>query len=85
MRESYPVAIIEDRYGGAYSRGKWLAVAFADLDYDGETRASFVLTNGPSGSDGEAMCFWLDPPDWIAVGDCPDDALAALQQGEGDA
>lgn len=80
----YPVVIVEDRYGGAYSGGRWLAVASADtVCAEADTlidRAAFVLDEGPSGADGDAMMFWADPPAWIAVGATPDEALNALHK-----
>lgn len=75
---TYPVAIIEDRYGGTYSGGAWLAIDHADKMENGSPRIVRVIEGGPHGSDTEAMMFWTDPPDWIAVGDSPDEALAAL-------
>ena len=82
--DKFPVAIVEDRYGGGYSGGRWLAVACADALHPGMTRIDFVLgrfSDGPGGDDGAAMGFWFDPPDWIAVGDTPQEALDHLDQG----
>lgn len=77
---TYPIAIIEDRYTGAYSGGKWLAISEADTAHGGYlSRASLCLEEGPHGDDGEAMDFWRDPPPWVAVGNTPDQALRALQ------
>ena len=91
--DQYPVAIIEDRYGGAYSGGRWIAIAHADC-LDGSTtsedialtRIDFVLGEeggapGPSDGDPDAALFWDDAPDWVAVGDTPDEALANLRAG----
>lgn len=78
---TFPIAIIEDRYGGAYSRGRWLAIAEADAPFDGprsETRVQFCLNDGPHGGDTDAMTFWIAPPDWIAVGMTPEEARTAL-------
>lgn len=78
---TFPIAIIEDRYGGTYSHGPWLAVACADTPIDGsrsESRAQFILNEGPNGGDTDAMTFWFAPPDWIAVGHTPDEARAFL-------
>lgn len=79
----YPVVVVEDRYGGTYSRGTWLAIAEADQLKSGKTRATFVLEDekGPSGGDVEAMWFWHAPPGWIAVGNSPDDAVSNLRRG----
>lgn len=78
---TYPIAIIEDRYRGAYAGGKWLAIAMADVVFEYHaTRVSAMLAAGPSGSDPVAMEFWNDQPLWIAAGETPDKALAALQE-----
>lgn len=78
-----PIALIEDRYFGTYSKGRWLAVSEADLPFEGTTRAGYVLgEDGPHGQDCDAMVFWMDPPAWIAVGDTPDEALAAIRSRE---
>jgi hypothetical protein len=74
----HPVAILEDRYGGVYSDGKWLAVSGADTLDNGCYRIVRMLEHGPHGDDGDAMVFWADPPNWIASGDTPDQALANL-------
>lgn len=81
----YPVAVFADRYGGVYSSGRWLAVSSADELCHGEMRASWVLAHGPSGEDIEARDFWAHPPDWIASGDTPEDAISRLEplHGEG--
>lgn len=85
----YPVAILEDRYGGVYSKGAWLAIANADKPHIGDkpcvgdligSRMEFCLNEGPNGSDPQASDFWDTPPSWIVVGKTPDDALAALKK-----
>lgn len=70
----YPIAVIEDRYGGTYSGGAWLAVANADENLPG-----ILSGDGPHGGDGEAMVFWSAPPWWIAAGSDPNAAVAALK------
>lgn len=75
----YPIAILQDRYGGAYSRGAWLAIAQADEMDNGCYRIVRCLENGPLGSDTSAMMFWGEPPEWIAVGDTPQGAVANLK------
>jgi hypothetical protein len=79
---TYPIAIIEDRYTGVYSKGAWLAIANADEPMPGcsSSRLSFCLAEGPHGDDAEAMAFWRNPPDWIAVGSTPDKALQDRRQ-----
>ena len=78
---TYPIAIVPDRYTGVYSGGIWLAISKADSPYNGQSRANFVLNEGPHGDDSEAAEFWAEPPDWIAVGDSPQEALDRLLQG----
>ena len=79
MMDTYPIMIFEDRYMGAYSKGKWIAVAEADCDGRVEE-----LCDGAAGDDNEARDFWADPPVWAAVGNTPDEALAALMQKAGE-
>lgn len=81
----WPTAVIEDRYGGAYSKGRWLAIACAD-EYvpvqgmgDDVSRVQWCLEEGPYASDIEAMEFWANPPKWIAAGRSPDLAVIALR------
>lgn len=77
----HPIAIIEDRYGGAYSGGEWLAISQAYIEHSNKTtRASYCLQDGPSGDDVSAMNFWSDKPDWITAGSSPDKALAELRE-----
>ena len=80
----HPVAVFADRYGGVYSGGRWFAVSTADEPFEGEMRASWVLSHGPSASDVEAADFWIDPPVWIGVGATPQDAVSALDQRWGE-
>jgi hypothetical protein len=78
--KAWPIAIVEDRYGGCYAGGPWLALACADGDHDlYRDRITAVLCAGPYGDDTDAMLFWQEPPDWIAVGATPDQALVALR------
>jgi len=67
----FPVAVIEDRYMGAYAKGKWLALACWD------EHAEDILI-GPHGDDTAARAFWDNPPKWIAPGATPDEAIANL-------
>jgi hypothetical protein len=86
---AYPVAIIADRYGGIYSGGEWLAIAGFGVAGKGESAARLVETHmtdevpNPWGDDIMAMDFWESPPNWIAVGNTPDEALAALKRKSG--
>jgi hypothetical protein len=84
----YPIAIVEDRYGGTYSRGAWLAVGEFDVrdgsGYAAHTRLDFVMEHA-HGDDTEAMLFWADVAPglpWLAVGGTPDEALANLRARE---
>jgi hypothetical protein len=67
--DTYPIAVIEDRYQGTYSNGKWLAISCADYLENGAYRVVRCLEDGPHGDDTEAQMFWSDPPHWIASGD----------------
>jgi hypothetical protein len=83
--ETYPIAIVQDRYTGVYSGGLWLAIACAtDIVDGGQTRVDFCFTSddGPYGSDMEAGSFWVAPPSWIAVGSTPEEALANLRNSQ---
>ncbi|ARQ01444.1 hypothetical protein [Pseudorhodoplanes sinuspersici] len=76
---TFPIVVIEDRYGGAYSRGIWFAVARADVIIEGQSRGAWCLDHGPNGGDIEANIFWHEPPMWVASGASPDAALLALE------
>lgn len=78
-RDDRPVAVIEDRYGGTYSGGGWLAISVADHIENGAYRVVRCLEGGPSDSDVEAREFWESPPPWIAVGRSPNEAVEALR------
>lgn len=75
-----PVFVCSDRYGGVYAGGAWWAVANADAALEESTRLDWVLNShrGPWSDDSEAIGFWSNPPDWIAIGDTPDQACEAL-------
>ncbi|MCS6758847.1 MAG: hypothetical protein MO852_07295 [Candidatus Devosia euplotis] len=71
--------IMQDRYGGIYSGGEWLAVQQAKRLENGAYRVVRAL-EGAYDDDVEAREFWKNPPTWIAVGNTLDQALAALQK-----
>jgi hypothetical protein len=81
---AFPIAIVEDRYGGTYSGGKWIAIARAA---DPETGGAVLrLLNSapdeepsPWGGDDDALNYWDNPPNWVAVGGTPEEAIAALR------
>lgn len=78
---AYPVAIFEDRYGGCYSHGKWIAVA--SIDAHPEVMVMVRRCLGPWGDDSEAADYWWGEEEertWLAAGDTPDEALKALQE-----
>jgi hypothetical protein len=83
-RGTYPVMVLQDRYGGTYSGGRWIAISVADRLENGAYRAIRCLEAGPSDSDIEAQEFWTEPPSWVAVGDTPDAAVATLLRREAD-
>jgi hypothetical protein len=76
--ELYPIMVVEDRYQGVYSRGRWWAVARADAPLDGTTRITWLMENGPSGDDVTASVFWRYAPLWIAADATADAAIAKL-------
>ena len=83
--QDHPIAIVEDRYGGVYSRGEWIAVGEFDArDGSGHavhTRLDYVMEHA-HGDDVTAMRFWADTAPalrWLAVGATPDEALANLR------
>ena len=73
----HPIVVVQDRYGGVYSRGPWVAIAAADELDNGAYRIVRVLEDG-NGPDTDAADFWADPPSWTAVGASPDEAIGAL-------
>lgn len=77
--QDFPVVIVQDRYGGVYSGGKWLAIAEATRMENGAYRVVRCLEDGPYGEDTDAMVFWSDPPSWVASGNTPEEAVAKLQ------
>ena len=69
---------------GTYSGGSWLTIANgSELIGEAMTRPQFCLIgdDGPSDRDIEAATFWRNPPDWIAVGPTPDEAINRLRMG----
>ena len=74
----YPVMVVQDRYQGVYSGGRWLAVANADERQGLLSRGGWILENGPSGNDMDAAGFWSDAYRWIASGETPDEAIGKL-------
>jgi hypothetical protein len=78
----YPIMLLQDRYGGGYSRGQWIAIRDANKLVGLVSRATWTVEHGPSGDDINAASFWSEPPDWIAVGASPDEAIKALVGGQ---
>ena len=74
----HPLMLLQDRYSGTYSGGEWIAVGEANRLVGTASRAAWIIERGPSGGDAEASAFWVDPPDWIAVGNSPELAIEAL-------
>jgi hypothetical protein len=74
------IAIVEDRYSGAFSRGAWLAIRDPAAPVElGLSRLDWVEEYGPGGNDVEAAVFWYrEKPDWIASGATPEAAKARL-------
>lgn len=67
-----PCVIVNDRYGGSYSGGEWVAYPL------------LAEPEGPSGQDHEATAFWdayaTAPTYPIGVGESPDRALSDLRE-----
>lgn len=78
LLSTYPLVIIEDRYQGVYSSGRWLAIANATIPVDKGSRIDWALASGPSGDDLNAAAFWINPPHWIAAAATPDEAIQKL-------
>jgi hypothetical protein len=78
MYDHYPIVIIQDRYGGCYSGGAWLAISRADQLENGAYRIVRCLEGGPHDGDVEAREFWENPPPWIAAGATPEEAIKKL-------
>lgn len=77
--EHFPICVLEDRYGGVYSGGPWLAISRADHLENGAYRIVRCLEHGPHGDDSDAADFWADPPSWVAAGATPEEAIRKLQ------
>jgi hypothetical protein len=65
----YPVTIIQDRYTGTYSGGRWLAFNLDPVD----------LPDGPFSDDVTCFNFWTETQMVIGIGDTPDEALESLK------
>ncbi|MEG3123966.1 hypothetical protein [Sphingomonas sp. GB1N7] len=76
--ELYPIMVVEDRYQGVYSGGKWWSVACANEPLEGMFRVQWLMENGPGADDVTCAVFWSRRPPWIAAGKNPDAAIAAL-------
>lgn len=72
--DCYPVVIYEDRYGGVYSGGEWIAVCSGCR----EGRNLLEMDGGPYDGDFEAGEWGADIPEWAAVGNTPNEALHNL-------
>ena len=80
LQGALPICVMPDRYSGAYCGGLFWATTRADLLVSGRMRLAGLLQDeiGPSGSNISAPWFWSSAPEWIAVGNSPDEAVAAL-------
>lgn len=80
ISDLYPITILQDRYGGTYAGGEWIAVA-ESFDVPGDSAGHLDLVRaGAFGSDREAADFWdrYEEAPWVATGPTPNRALAAL-------
>ena len=82
----FPTVILEDRYGGTYSGGAWIAVGgwyhYTDPkpESSDETRFQWVegIAHGDDFEAAEGLIFATLP--WIGLGATPDAALADLMR-----
>lgn len=86
---AYPIAIVQDRYGGAYSSGEWIAIAQVQNPETGGTVLRLLHLEpdrepSPWGGDVDALNYWGNPPKWVGVGQTPEEALAALKRKNAD-
>lgn len=70
--ETWPIAIIEDRYAGTYSDGLWIAFSDAYNNWD-------KINLGPHNDDVTACSFNYNQS-WLAVGSNPQEALDKLKE-----
>lgn len=82
----YPVAVIEDRYSGSYAGAPWIAIGQSDKREHDEPGRRYInriewVLDGAHGSDTDAMDFWGSPPEWVAVGNSPEEAIKNLISG----
>jgi hypothetical protein len=83
---THPIIIVEDRYGGVYSDGKWIAVAKGTESCRDERWQDNVdaIFEDALADDVTASNFWCEVrenPDkffWIVVGNTPDNARQNL-------
>lgn len=68
---TWPIAIIEDRYAGTYSDGKWIAFIEAYKNWE-------TICEGPHNDDVTARVFDYSQ-NWLAVGNTPHEALCKLR------
>jgi hypothetical protein len=76
---AFPIVVIEDRYNGVYSGGKWIAFAKADDENLSCVLAYLTENVGPWGDDIVARVFGQSLPAWAAVGATPDEAVQAVR------
>ena len=56
---TFPVEFFEDRYGGVYSKGQWIAYLPATGSPGEVSRTDWLRDNGPNGGDLEFVLFRL--------------------------
>lgn len=78
FKDIYPLTIVEDRYGGCYSKGNYLAFNLEAWD----------VPEDVNGSDVDCICFWNDDAKEYAIGkgntaqEAIDDLARKLQPAE---
>lgn len=68
LHEVWPLTIVSDRYGGAYSGGKWIA-----WPCDGDD-----VPVAPTEDDVTCHNFWYDFEGYVGKGKTPNEALESL-------
>lgn len=70
LKYNYPLTIVNDRYGGAYSGGNFLAFPVHE----------YAVPAGHDSSDGMCMDFWAEVDfTFIGIGDTPNAAFEDLR------
>lgn len=70
----WPIALLEDRYGGVYSGGAWVAMGRSDRQ-----KSRDAVFEGTNASDNECAEFWTNERKaLVGLGPSPNEALQDL-------